>query len=263
VTRIHFADDAHLIDLEWTEDEQAKLKTLVERYTSRDVSGALMVHRWQLSCFSLVLGDTEERNDISGQWYDEWPLDDWVDSPIFLSLRETFLPMLVREPRKYPEPEQDNESREALFPEQDRCKNAHHSASPPQKAVLFYPLPDQVGHLKWLLTTIFADNVDIFQMYAEMGNDESTEMVLKFQESRNPAVFVTTPKVGGSSLYLTAANHAVRTEKFWVLMRSGRHMHELSGLGKTEYHIDGFSIRVLVTMRTARGISIYSLELRI
>jgi hypothetical protein len=86
-----------------------------------------------------------------------------------------------------------------------------------RKAVLFYPAPDQVGHLKWLLTTIFADNVDIFQMYAEMGSDESTEMELKFQDSRNPAVFVTTPKVGGSSLYLTAANHAVRTETFWVL----------------------------------------------
>jgi len=54
-------------------------------------------------------------------------------------------------------------------------------------------------------------------MYAEMGNDERTEMQLKFQNSPNPTVFVTTPNVGGTGLNLTAANHAVTTQKFWVL----------------------------------------------
>jgi len=29
----------------------------------------------------------------------------------------------------------------------------------------------------------FGDDVDIFHMYAEMGNDERTEMQLKFQDS--------------------------------------------------------------------------------
>jgi hypothetical protein len=50
-----------------------------------------------------------------------------------------------------------------------------------------------------------------------MGNDESTEIQLKFQDSPNPSVFVTTPKVGGTGINLTAANHAVITQKFWVL----------------------------------------------
>jgi len=45
-------EHAHLIDLKWTEDEQAKLKTLVERYTSWGDSGAWGVHRWRLACFS-------------------------------------------------------------------------------------------------------------------------------------------------------------------------------------------------------------------
>jgi len=54
-------------------------------------------------------------------------------------------------------------------------------------------------------------------MFAEMGNDERTEMQLKFQDSPYPCVFVTTPKVGGTGLNLTAANHAVLTQKFWVL----------------------------------------------
>jgi len=54
-------------------------------------------------------------------------------------------------------------------------------------------------------------------MYAEMGNDERTEMQLRFQDSRNPSVFVTTPKVGRTGLNHTAANHVVLTQKFWVL----------------------------------------------
>jgi len=74
---------AHRVDPKWTEDKQAKLKTLVERYTSRGASGAWRVHRWRLACFSLVVGYTKDRNDVSGQWYNKWPLDTWVDSPIF------------------------------------------------------------------------------------------------------------------------------------------------------------------------------------
>jgi hypothetical protein len=68
-------DYAHLVDLEWTEDKHSKLNTLVERYTSGGASGAWRVHRWRLACFAVVLGDTEHRNDVSGKWYREWPLD--------------------------------------------------------------------------------------------------------------------------------------------------------------------------------------------
>jgi len=83
--------------------------------------------------------------------------------------------------------------------------------------VLFCPLPGRVCYLKGRLTKSFADHVDIFHMFAEMGNDKRTEIQLKSQDSRNPSVFVTTPKVGGTGLNLTAANHAVITQKFWVL----------------------------------------------
>jgi len=75
----------------------------------------------------------------------------------------------------------------------------------------------EVCHSKWWLIKFFADHLDILNMYAEMGNDERTEMQLKFQISPNPSVFVTTPKVGWTGLHLTAANHAVITQKFWVL----------------------------------------------
>jgi SNF2 family DNA or RNA helicase len=54
-------------------------------------------------------------------------------------------------------------------------------------------------------------------MYADMGKDERTEMQLKFQDSTNRSVFATAPNVGGTGLNLTAANHKVMTQKFWVL----------------------------------------------
>jgi len=210
-------ENAHLVDLKWTEEEQAKLKTLVERYTSQGASGAWRVHRWQLACFSLVLGDTEDRNDISGKWYNEWLLDPWVDSPIFRWLRDTILPMLVNAAAEYPEPDEDEASNEALLHEPESHTRALPRAPSLQKAMLFCPLPGYVRHLKWWLTKFFADHLDIFYMYAEMGNNERTEMQLKFQDSPNPSVFVTTPKVGGTGLNLTAANDAVITQKFWVL----------------------------------------------
>jgi hypothetical protein len=140
-----------------------------------------------------------------------------MDSPIFRLLRDTLLPLVFREPAEYPEPDEDEASHEALLhePESDKC--TFPPAPPPQMAVLFCPLPGQVHHSKWWLTKFFADHVDIFYMYLEMGNAEQTEMQLKFHDSPNPSVFVTTPKVDGTGLNLTAANHAVMTQELWVL----------------------------------------------
>jgi len=209
-------ENVHLIALEWTAKDQAKLMTLEERYTPRGASGAWRVHRWQLACSSLVLEDTKDHNDVSGQWCDGWPIDTWVDFLIFWWLRETFLPMLIIQPAEYAEPDQDDASRETLLP-QERNHHVLPSAPPPIQVVLFCPLPGLVCYLKWWLTKYSADHLDIWHIYAEMGNDERTAMQLKFQDSRNPSVFVTTPNGGRTGLNLTAANHAVITQKFWVL----------------------------------------------
>jgi hypothetical protein len=53
-------ENTHLVNPEWTEDMQAQLKTIVDRYTSQAASGAWREHRWRLACFSVVLGDTED-----------------------------------------------------------------------------------------------------------------------------------------------------------------------------------------------------------
>jgi hypothetical protein len=44
LVRIH-KENAHRVDLEWTEDEKAQQKTHKERYTSRRALGAWRVHR--------------------------------------------------------------------------------------------------------------------------------------------------------------------------------------------------------------------------
>jgi len=90
--------------------------------------------------------------------------------------------MLVNESTEYPEHDQEDAARGMFFPDETH-ENAPPSAPPPQKAVQFCPLPGQVSHLKWWLTTFFVDHLDIFNIYAEMGNDECTEMQFKFQHS--------------------------------------------------------------------------------
>jgi len=129
-----------------------------------------------------VLGDTEDRNNVSGKWHNDWPLDIWVEFLIFRWLREPFLAILVKEPPEYSKPDQTDASRETLLPD-ERNENAPPCASPPLKAVQISPIPVQVRHLKWWLMMFFSDKVNIFHMYAEMGNNEHTEMQLKFQNS--------------------------------------------------------------------------------
>jgi len=63
-------DNEHGSHHAWTEDKQAKLKSLVEGYTSRGASGARRIDWWQLASRSSMLGDTEDRKDVCGQWYD-------------------------------------------------------------------------------------------------------------------------------------------------------------------------------------------------
>jgi len=65
-----------------------------------------------------------------------------------------------------------------------------------------------------------------------MGNDEHTEMQLKFHDSPNPSMVVTTLKVGGTGLNLTAASHAVITQKFCVLNEQGQAFAQVVQLGQ-------------------------------
>jgi hypothetical protein len=100
----------------------------------------------------------------------------------------------------------------ALVPEYDRNEIALPGAPSPHKAVQFCPVPGHVCQITWSLTKYFGDNVDRSHMYAEMGNNEGTEIQLKFLDLHNSLVFVTTPTVGGKGIDLTAAKHAVITQ---------------------------------------------------
>ena len=54
----------YFIDLECTEEEEVKLMTFADGYTSRGASPMWRVHRWWLACFSSILGNTKDRNDV-------------------------------------------------------------------------------------------------------------------------------------------------------------------------------------------------------
>lgn len=51
----------------------------------------------------ISVGDAEDFNDISEQWYKGWLLNVSEDSSIVRMLREEFLPMVVNTPVEYPE----------------------------------------------------------------------------------------------------------------------------------------------------------------
>jgi len=210
-------ENAHLTDLELPEDELAKLRTLVEWYTSQGFSGAWRVQSSQLAWFSLVWGETDDGNNVSGQWEDKWPLCPSVDPLMGQRLRAKFLPMLVNTPAEYPKADWDEITSEALYLEQERNANALTTTSPLYREALFCPCPGYASHWKRQLTMYFADHVDIFHMNKEIGNNEHTDMRLQFQVLDNPSGFVTTPKLGGTGPNLTTANYVVVARMFWVL----------------------------------------------
>ena len=140
--------------------------------------------------------------------------------------------MLVNKLEEYLNSDEDEVSNEVLLHKLEGNDSALHCAPPPQMVMLFCPLPGHVRLLKWWLTMLFADHLNNFYMYAEMGNDECTEMQLKFQDSPNPSVFLTTPKVGGTGLNSTAANHAITTQKIWVLNEQRQAFAQVVRLGQ-------------------------------
>jgi hypothetical protein len=126
--------------------------------------------------------------------------------------------MLVNEPAEYPEPDKDKASNQALLHQPEGTQSAlPHSPPPSQWAILFCSLPGHICHLKWWLRKFFVDYMNIFYMYAELGNDEHAEMLLKLHDLPNPSVFETTSKLGGTGLILTVPTHAEITQKLCVL----------------------------------------------
>jgi SNF2 family DNA or RNA helicase len=75
------------------------------------------------------------------------------------------------------------------------------------------------------------DHLDIFYMYAEMWNNECTEMGRKFQDLPNCSVFVTIRKMRGKGLNLTAGNDVVLTQKFRVFNEQWQEFARVVQLG--------------------------------
>jgi hypothetical protein len=66
-----------------------------------------------------------------------------------------------------------------------------------------------VDDLKWGHKKVLADHLAIVYMYAELGRNQYTAKQINFQDVPNPSKFISTPFVGKTGQYITAANNAV------------------------------------------------------
>lgn len=114
--------------------------------------------------------------------YCEWPLNTFVPCPIFRQQSEPFQPVLINDHTEYSDPDEDETSSEVILSKPETYEHCVLGAPPSQQALLFFPFSGQLWHLKWWLLKYFAEPVDIFHIYTEMGNDEHTEMQLKVQD---------------------------------------------------------------------------------
>jgi hypothetical protein len=85
------------------------------------------VQRWQLACISLVLGETEEWNDVYRQWCNKLPFNTWVDSLRYTCLAEPLLHMCLNESAEYPELDTENTLNQVLVavPESNKSSFPH------------------------------------------------------------------------------------------------------------------------------------------
>jgi len=112
-------ENANLVDLEWTEEEQDPLKPPVERYTAQGPSGAWTVHSLQLGRFSFSLGDHKDHNNVRGQSHNSLAPGASVDCSIFQWLSNTFLTMVVNAPAECLESDSNEAYNNALLPQSE------------------------------------------------------------------------------------------------------------------------------------------------
>jgi len=241
---------AHLVTLEWNEDDQAKLNTHVERSTSWGASAECRVLWWQLVYFSFVLGDPMDQNDVSGQWYDVWPLDTFMYSPIFRWLRDTFLPMLVNEPAEYPEPDEEEASNEALLHNPESYWSILPSAPPPQRPCYFVLCYTKCviwsggsqrfcGSFGYILQVCRNGQLWVRRNAAQIPRSTKSVCVCNYtQRGLDTAQSHSSKPCGNNS------------EVPGIVWAVGRHLHRLSDWGKTEFHTDGYWILDPMVMMT-------------
>jgi len=125
-----------------------------------------------------------------------------------------FCPRLSRNLQEYPKLPKTTHQEQRTF--QKRERKCTTSSPPPTKgSTILYSFLAKFVIWSGGKHSFFGDNVDIFHIYTKWAMMNHTEMQLKFQDSWNPSVFITAPKVGGTGLNLQLQNHAAMTETFW------------------------------------------------
>lgn len=85
--------------------------------------------------------------------------------------------------------------------------------------------------MMWSLTKYVVD-VHILNMYTDIHNNKYKEMQFNFLNLHHLTVFITTPKVSGTGLNLTAANVVIISQTFTVLNKLCQVLAHIIQLGQ-------------------------------
>ena len=182
---------------------------------------AWRVPRWQLAYFSFYLQEEgDHHDDGKRKWREEWEPANFVKGPISHWLRG-FRDDLIAKSATIPLLNDRAKQFESPVPSALR-----------QKAVMFCPLPGQVRYIQWWLWYNFSQ-VHLVWWLSDDSPDDRTELLNKFKNTAQCAVFLTTTKVSGTGLNLVAENHVVIFPKSWVLNEQRQVFGCIVRLGQT------------------------------
>ena len=164
------------------------------------------IHSWRLACFSsdlAVSGDIYVNPEGKTKHRAVWDGPTFCGGPIFRWLSTTFMPIL-KTPVK---------------------------GGPPNKAVIFAPLPGQTYLLVWWLRAFYPE-VEAYHFLSLLSQKERQTTIDQFDATKKPSVLILTPAVGGTGLNLVAANHVVILQKFWNLNEQRQAVARIHRLGQ-------------------------------
>ena len=156
-----------------TAEEQERLATpcgrLQQQTLMKEHGVAWRVHSWQLPCISFPIEEEgDHHDDGKHKWQEEWEPANCVEGLIFCWLRG-FMDDIITKSATILLLNDHAELFEAPVPSPLR-----------QEAVMFCPLPGQVGHVQWGLRHNFFQ-VHLVRMLSEDSSDNRTELMNEFQ----------------------------------------------------------------------------------
>lgn len=159
------------------------------------------IHDWRLVCLSANLEFDTFRD---GKYRSTWDPVTFSGGPFFRWLKGTLLPILQKVPKN----------------------------GPPNKAVIFAPLPGHTYLLNWWFKQYYP-KVNCFHYFSLLNRKDRSAMIKNFGRADTTSVLILTPALGGTGLNLVMANHVVIAQKFWNLNEQRQAVGRIHRLGQS------------------------------